>query len=1452
MDVDEKNSQSTVKEMQNNTPAIDHTDNIEISTLSNRNTNNTISKSSLFDSLESQTSDEEKNDLQEEKGDSSKSNELEEESIEEVDQPTGLHQQQVKSIDRKEERKNHQHENRLLLSALRNEEENDNQTMSGLSKDVESDETVSTTNKFDYVYNNNNNNNSNNDNKNNDNNDSSKDEETHVTINPISSNSNDDKSTDNTEHAKSNQLNILQEEEEKKEAEEGLSLNKQRKNLRNGNFRRFSPRMSCSIDFVRNTLEEENLFEDTDKEETLSPRSPVSLSSISSPTESNNAILKSSKHQPKISFNLINERGKELKIITDVDRSSETMIIMDVRKSSISNADLQKKNSKISPNNIEDKRSKNDENKEDNDKRSQKGIRKSISRLSSLISNGGDKLAENNKEMVVIIDERHHDSILSGSPKSRSISSDGSISSDSNDNNPLHFDGGHSSMKADNIQNTENLQITTIHTPLHKKLHRLSMSGANTIKKRKEKEDEETEAYGKYNHFQEYNIYKLQDEEFYTEPKETEIGIELSPRPSPRHLKQNDIFDPTKLSVQLQTGSDMNQASSSPSHNYHQTINKIQSFPLINHVVEYVARKRGHRTYYRAGMSSQNYENDESEVARLYALNKYGDTLEEKEILRRTRIRSFARWTLLAIIAILIDIMYMFITISSQALLLLKEMAIAKVESPLSKYFLYIGFSLLYSSLAFLCVYYAPLCAGSGIPETKAFLNGIRIPYMHSLRTLIGKVAGTIFSVASGLPVGKYGPMIHIGSIIAANISKLARSTLAFGQFFDVLRAFSSHAEKRDLVVAGTAAGVTAAFNAPVGGLLLAWEESSSYWNLKVSWRVFFCTMTAVIFTFFVINSHEIDDTSYLRFLKISFLNTAITEDSLHVWTQNIDLVLFIGLGVAGGLLGAFYVECHKIIARYRDKMVKYGYLFQYLQVVFVTIIVTTVSVASAWLSQSWSCKKLPNITAEMIGPSSTPEMVEFYQTQHLLLRFTCPEGTYNEVASLVLNAGADTLKLLYHMPSVNPLDENELMFSFSALCVVSIPYFFLLLLTFGIAIPSGFFVPQLVAGGLLGRMLVTFIKVTWSNSTHSSLQVYALMGSAAFIGGVSRMLLSMTLMLVEATGKMQLLVPFAIILIVTRWVGNHFNQGIFETIISMKGYPVLKADPPKWALRHGRAGDLANTNLVTVYPIETSERLVEILTKTTHHLFPVVYPPGHKNEGLVYGTVMREVLIIILKTHSLSKSKDVDTSVENPNIISPVICFTAQQKFEGQLSTEEMERPIFTLGGNAKGHYADLRPYVNRSLYLINRGASLSKIYNLFRGVGLRHLLVIDEFNQNRLYGILTRHDLVPENIRKKYTLEEMEKRKGESPYWTLPQGIRNKIHLREANLRRKSESENGDNVIFEARDSGNEFEDDSWGLHSPTSSDRCFKWWKREDGNQSGEILSSMEEGGRDNKEI
>ena len=50
---------------------------------------------------------------------------------------------------------------------------------------------------------------------------------------------------------------------------------------------------------------------------------------------------------------------------------------------------------------------------------------------------------------------------------------------------------------------------------------------------------------------------------------------------------------------------------------------------------------------------------------------------------------------------------------------------------------------------------------------------------------------------------------------------------------------------RREFTTAGVAAGVSAGFHAPIGGLLFAMEDLSSFWTKTLSWQTFFCCVIA-------------------------------------------------------------------------------------------------------------------------------------------------------------------------------------------------------------------------------------------------------------------------------------------------------------------------------------------------------------------------------------------------------------------------------------------------------------------------------------------------------------------------------------------------------------------------------------------------------------------------------
>jgi chloride channel 7 len=140
---------------------------------------------------------------------------------------------------------------------------------------------------------------------------------------------------------------------------------------------------------------------------------------------------------------------------------------------------------------------------------------------------------------------------------------------------------------------------------------------------------------------------------------------------------------------------------------------------------------------------------------------------------------------------------------------------------------------------AALTVGLAPAAAGSGIAEVKAYLNGVDVPGIFDPPTLLVKLVGSVLAVAGGLAVGKEGPFVHAGAAVGALLSQGGPAGAAPAWF----RAnFWNARDRADMVAVGTAAGIAAAFRAPLGGLLFALEEATTWWRNHLLWYGFFTT----------------------------------------------------------------------------------------------------------------------------------------------------------------------------------------------------------------------------------------------------------------------------------------------------------------------------------------------------------------------------------------------------------------------------------------------------------------------------------------------------------------------------------------------------------------------------------------------------------------------------------
>mmetsp|Transcript_12874 Transcript_12874/g.13318 ORF Transcript_12874/g.13318 Transcript_12874/m.13318 type:complete len:934 (-) Transcript_12874:30-2831(-) len=722
----------------------------------------------------------------------------------------------------------------------------------------------------------------------------------------------------------------------------------------------------------------------------------------------------------------------------------------------------------------------------------------------------------------------------------------------------------------------------------------------------------------------------------------------------------------------------------------------------------------------------------------------------------KSRLITFFQWAYVVLVGIIVGCIGSFITTLINSLLDWKFTTAKELIAEgqwAAAFFSYQFMSIFFVLVAAALCYIQPLAIGGGIPEIKAFLNGVNLSEFVNIRLLLAKIIGICFAIGAGLPIGKKGPLIQIGSIIAAVVSQGKNSAFGLDISITKIQDFRNDQTKRDFVTYGTAAGVAAGFRSPIGGVLFALEEGASFWSSSLTFRTFVSAMVTMLTVNLVFQSHGLGVSPTSDLFVFGQFKDLIPGSTNY---RTYEIFVFGLMGLTGGVLGALFNDIHLRVAKY------YGTHMATPKLKVIRVVIFTIAMAcvSFILPLMWQkCTKLP--TEEETADWGADEIALLTR----LVQFQCKPGHYNELASLYFVGSNQCIQTLYHFREYEGSKFST--FSVGPLLLFFVSYFCMTALTGGLAIPMGLFIPSLVAGAAYGRLWGHLLNV-WFPGYVADAGTYALMGSAAINGGVTRLALAMTIIMLETAGNMTYLLPLMITFGAARYSGKIFNEGIYDMVLKAKNLPFLESTLHTLGLlNQNPVTEIMAKPVITLCEIESVKRVYEVLKHTNHNGFPTI-----DRFGRFRGLILRKTLCALmeLKTFSAkislndmqlrrtSYSEDVGVTVEEggQKLSSAALVFyeTLEKKYpkypsinDIQLSSEEMSM------------FLDLRAYMDTSAFMIHESASVARTHNEFRTMGLRHLVVID--SNHHVVGIVTRKDITDKALRAHWVAqgEHMEK---------------------------------------------------------------------------------------------
>eukprot|EP00927_Polykrikos_kofoidii_P004687 TRINITY_DN11858_c0_g2_i1.p1 TRINITY_DN11858_c0_g2~~TRINITY_DN11858_c0_g2_i1.p1 ORF type:complete len:763 (-),score=91.26 TRINITY_DN11858_c0_g2_i1:9-2297(-) len=582
--------------------------------------------------------------------------------------------------------------------------------------------------------------------------------------------------------------------------------------------------------------------------------------------------------------------------------------------------------------------------------------------------------------------------------------------------------------------------------------------------------------------------------------------------------------------------------------------------------------------------------------------------------MRLIRQPAWSKWLLTAVIAIFIGSQCACISIVEQAVFSWRlEQAEVLQRNDLST--LAVCFILFHGVTAgllaaLLVVKTSPRAAMSGLRDVKAYLNANFIPGAMSFETWAARSLGMLLVSGSGVLTDVQSPCAHLGAIVARGIAggRLHCAGIRVAMPWRM----SGHRTQFEFTSAGAAMGIAAAFGAPVGGVLFSLEEAYALLSCEATLRIFFGAVLASFVAKVVRHGPSLPAHGFIEFPDVADLSFEAFE-----------LAVFAALGLITGCFGALCCLGVKHM-RHLRKYVTMLFLElgwsneQTLRLAEVACLTALMLLVFHFLPLLFPCRPLAD-------GDTDDEILGFVGT---LDRGHCPEGEYSAMSTLLVESKHFAVRCLFTRSF-----HGKAVFEVGELLVCAFIVLALTVVSFGMQTPFGIFLPNMLVGGCLGRAVGECMeRLRGAGSVHPGL--YALVGCAGQVAGVSRMTVSLTMIMVETTGNICTSLPLMVAVAVSKGIADQLHEAsVVDIGLELgDGVKLVNAD----ALHAGRNFEgltIHDVCTAEVHVVQASERLSRILKLLVETHFKA-YPLVAGREARVVGLVRRSSLVSSVSDH--------------------------------------------------------------------------------------------------------------------------------------------------------------------------------------------------------------------------